>query len=162
LTRIGGSLRTVSVIADEAAIVVSALSATPSWSGRYQGDLAELAGRRSRLIANVASLQGADCTNPLGINEDDLPLYVGSTGPSAAERFFAGSRFLANAALSEITVAGGETGTDGLLAQARQAYNAARVSQFQEAQGAHDSADRILRISTDYEDQLKRYCGTPA
>src|SRR6185369_1703220 len=28
--------------------------------------------------------------------------------------------------------------------------------------GEHDSADRILRISTDYEDQLKRFCGAPA
>lgn len=159
--RVGQSLRLIAVLADEAAAVVAATGTSTAWAPRYQADLTELAGRRAALISSLALLQTPECKNPLGIAEEDLPLYVGSAGPSAAERFFAGSRFLATAALSEIAVAGGETGSDGLLAQARVAYNAARTSQFQEAQGAHDSADRILKISTDYEAQLKRYCGTP-
>lgn len=162
LARVGKSLRTVAVIEDEAAGVVAATWSTLAWQARYDADQREVAGRRLGLISTLASLQGSTCKNPLGISEEDLPLYVGSAGTSAAERFFAGSRFLANAALNEIAVAGGSTGTDGLLGQARQAYNAARTSEFQEAQGEHDSADRILRISTDYEDQLKRFCGAPA
>src|SRR5678815_5183862 len=48
-----------------------------------------------------------------------------------------------------------------LLDAARQAYNQQRASVFQEQQGVHDSADRILKISVDYEDRLKLYCGTP-
>jgi hypothetical protein len=161
LGRVGKSLRLVSVIGDEAASVVAATGTSTPWYPRYQADRAELAGRRADVISKLAALQGSDCKNPLGISEGDLPLYVGSTGASSAERFFSGSRFLANAALSEITVAGGETGSDGLLSQARSAYNAARSSQFQEDQGAHDSADRILKLSADYEAQLKRYCGAP-
>jgi hypothetical protein len=161
LGRVGQSLRLASVIGDEAASVVAATGTSTPWYPRYQADLTELGGRRAQLISALEALQGTDCKNTLSISEGDLPLYVGSSGPSAAERFFASSRFLANTALNEITVAGGETGSDGLLGQARNAYNAARSSQFQEDQGVHDSAGRILKINTDYEDQLKRYCGAP-
>lgn len=154
LARAGRNLRTVAVLEDEAASWASIPGvASAPWFPRFQADWKELDGRRIKVMSSLES--AATCKNPLGIEEEDLPLFRGAAGSSADERFFASSRFLRAAAEVEVARAA------NLLAAARVAYNQQRSSIFQEQQGAHDSADRILKISVDYEDRLKLYCGAP-
>ncbi|HEX3477066.1 MAG TPA: hypothetical protein VHT91_18710 [Kofleriaceae bacterium] len=154
LARAGHNLRTVSLIEDEAMAWanIPGVAAAP-WFSRFQADARQLDGRRIKVMSSLANATA--CKNPLGIEEEDLPLFRGNPGVTADQRFFASSSFLRAAAQAEASTAG------GLLQAARQAYNQQQQSNFQEAQGEHDSADRTLKINVDYEDRLKLYCGTP-
>lgn len=155
LARAGRNLRTVSLIEDEAVAWanIPGVAAAP-WFPRFQADARELDGRRIKVMASLRNATA--CKNPLGIEEEDLPLFRGNTGTTADQRFFASSTFLRAAAQAEVNTA------NGFLQAARQAYNQQQLSNFQETQGEHDSADRILKIDIDYEDRLKLYCGTPS
>lgn len=154
LARAGRNLRTVSLIEDEAMAWanIPGVAAAP-WFPRFLADARELDGRRIKVMSSLQN--AAACKNPLGIEEEDLPLFRGNTGTTADQRFFASSAFLRAAAQAEANTAG------GLLLLARQAYNQQQQSDFQEAQGEHDSADRTLKLNIDYEERLKLYCGAP-
>jgi hypothetical protein len=84
LDRAGRNLRMVSVIVDEATkLAMVPGTSTASWYPRYQADLEKLAGSRAKALGALKLANG--CKNPLGISENDLPLYVGDgTGLNAS------------------------------------------------------------------------------
>ena len=152
--RAGRNLRTVALTEHRAAELARVPGvSTAAWFPRYQADLTELAGKRTSVLAALQSV--IECKNPLGIEEEDLPLYVGSVGGNAQERFFAGSRFLASMAEKEIKEAADH------LEKAREQYRAQQTSEFQEREVDHNKDDRIRKLSVDYEGVLRRFCGAP-
>lgn len=155
LGRAGHNLRLMSVLTNQAIALASApAAATKPWFARYQADLQKLAGSRARAYGALAAVTA--CRNPLGIGEDDLPLYVGDgTSLNASAQFFAGSRFLAQDATTEIELA------SAALGKARDAYNAQRQQAFQETQANVNTEDRIRGLRLTYEATLRRYCGAP-
>jgi len=153
LDRVGRHLRLASVLEGEAALIAaSPAAAQAAWLPRYQGAVTALTARRNQVLSVLDQIRR--CDNPLGIADEELPLFVGNAG-SAIEKYFSGSRFLAAQARSEVDSA------SRALDAARSAYNAQRTSDFQVALAVTDKAARINAISVNYEGQLRRYCGSP-
>ena len=152
--RAGTSLRLITVLEGEAVHLAAVPDAAASpWYARYQAGHRELAGRRARAIRQL-QLAG-ECRNPLGIAEEDLPLFVGEeVGPSA--KFFASSRFLTSKARDEIALA------QGKLSSAQTKYIEQRQSAYQLNQARESKVLRESKMRTDYESALRRMCGTPA
>jgi hypothetical protein len=153
LSRAGRNVRLIGVLEEEARLLARAPGATAApWYARYLADLTSLAAKRNKVMATLQDT--ATCQNPLGISEQEIPLYVGNAvGPT--DKFFAGSRFLASQAQLELDRA------DSKLVAARDAYNNERTSQFQINLAVTDKAERTRRLRVDYEGALRRLCGTP-
>ncbi len=154
LSRAGRGLRMVSLMEAEAAVLTAVAGASDAaWFDRYQANQVQLAGQRAKVLD--ALVQTGSCTNPLGVSEDDLPLFHGSAVGSS-DRFFASSRYLASQARNEIAAAENE------LLQARSAYQQQRQSAFQVTMSVVDKIERMRRLRLEYEGRLRRYCGSPA
>ena len=113
--RLGKTMRyvvTAERVADTLANVPPGAS-TPTWKPRYDAAKQALAGRKLAVVDALRQL--TQCQNPLGISEDDLPLYVGEA-VGASNRFFAGSRYLARQAKVQ------NTGAELALVAARNAW----------------------------------------
>jgi hypothetical protein len=149
--RVGRGLRLLSLLEGDAASL-NPHSSLP-WYPRYAANQVELAGTRRKLLEVVRLAEA--CTNPLGITEDDLPLFHG-VAVGSSERFFASSRFLTQRARQEIDAA-----TAGLFL-AQNAYWQQRLSQFQVTLSQTEKEERLRKLNLDYEGVLRRYCGTPA
>src|SRR5206468_2403084 len=71
----------------------AALPGGVSWEQRWQRARDEMDGLRAHVLQQGARIR--DCANPIGIADEDLPLYFGdTTGPINA--FFASSTYLAS------------------------------------------------------------------
>src|SRR5262249_51670421 len=100
------------------------------------------------------------CRNTLNIADDEIPLYVGQgKDTSPTSKFFASSDYLVG--LAQQT----KNQVVSLEQKARDAYIAQRLSSFQTDRGSPDGGqekkDRVNGITITFEDQLKKYCGTP-
>jgi hypothetical protein len=154
MNRAGRNLRMALVLADEAASLASAPGVTTAgWYKRYQADQQKLAGSRRRAVE--ALKRALDHENPLGIAEDDLPLYNGDIHPSAALQFYADSAYLSEQASRQISHA------HDMLTAARDAYNAQQQAKFQEDTANQNTGDRINNLRVTYESSLRKYCGAP-
>ena len=152
--RAGKNLRLVAVLEAEAARLGNAPGGTTApWYPRYQASQTVLAARRARVVQALQRL--TDCKNPLDIPEEELPLFVGQT-VSAAERFFASTRFLTARADTEITAA------STALTAAQSAYNAQVTADFTRQLTQADQASSIEKLKVSYDGVLRRYCGAPA
>jgi hypothetical protein len=153
LARTGRGLRMIHVMEREAWL--SAMYATPAtpWYSRYSDARRNMAGKRAKVIEALELTQS--CKNPLGITENDLPLYQGNA-VGASDRFFASSRYLASQARLEINAA--QTN----LVSARNAYQQQRQSAFQVAMSETDKNERKRKLKLEYEGVLRRYCGPPS
>ncbi|MGC4118139.1 MAG: hypothetical protein QM765_27030 [Myxococcales bacterium] len=128
----------------------------PPWERQWKNAQESFAHALAGLMREWHALQSGE--NPLGITEDDLPLYRGLFDPSAAGvRFSAISSFL--------------TGTSGWATNSVAAAKAAKTT-AQEAwthllerqlQGETlpDRADRIEEIQRSYGEKLLSLCGNP-
>ena len=98
---------------------------TAPWKGRYSAALQEFTAARNDLLAKVVALSNGG--NPLGIRDNDVPLFFGDpTGTNS--RYFASSDYLINGwAAPAVTTA------QASLGAARDAWIAAENSQVQEA-----------------------------
>jgi hypothetical protein len=152
--RAGENLRLVALVEGEAAHLAELPQvSTAPWYPRYRAAHRLLAGRRAKAIK--ALQLATECKNPLGISEDDLPLFVGEeVGPTA--KFFASSRFLTAKAREEIGLAQTKLGS----AQAK--YIEQRQTAYQLNQARESKTLRESKLRTDYESQLMRFCGKPA
>jgi hypothetical protein len=151
--RVGRNLRLVSILEAEAAhLAALPEAASAPWRARYEAAQRMLAGRRARAMDEVQlALQ---CHNPLGITEDQLPLFVGEDiGPSA--RFFATSDFLVTKAREQIAAA------EDKLGSARSKYIQQRQSAYQLDEAREGKLLRETKLRADYESALVRYCGQP-
>ena len=149
LGRVGRGLRLISLLEGDAAWIARDGGGLP-WYARYQAGLVELAGKRRKVIDALELVES--CTNPLGISEDDLPLFVGNVD-DAAEEFFASSRYLAGLAQTELDKATAEQG------QARDAYWQQRLSEYQVEMSGLEKDERIRKLKLDYEGRLRGWCG---
>jgi hypothetical protein len=150
--RVGRALRLLYLAAGRARQLVPT-GTPPAWHGRYLSSLEEFAGKRRKVIEALRSVD--TCANPLGITEDDLPLFHGQA-VGGSERFFASSRYLAGRAREEVDAA------NVLLSPARAAYQQQRLSAFQVALSAIEKSERLRRLKLDYESTLRRFCGPRA
>jgi hypothetical protein len=153
-TRAGRVARVLDLAEGEARLLAAIpAAATAAWRARYDAALAGLSAKRARLVAALA--RATTCANPLGIEDDTLPLVQGELELTATARFFASSRLFASKAREAIALAQGE------LAAARAAYLAQRASAFQVTLSAEAAAQRMAALRLQYENVLRRYCGTP-
>jgi hypothetical protein len=149
--RVGRALRFIYLAEDRAAKLMP--GAAPPWLASYQARKTELEAKRRKVVDALRT--AASCINPLGITEDDLPLFHGQT-VGASERFFASSRYLVARAKEQITAAGNK------LEQARTGYHDQRLSAFQVTMGSTEKAERLRKLKLEYEAALKRLCGPRA
>ena len=149
----GKNLRLVALLEGEAEHLAAIAGTTPAWYPRYEAAHRELAGRRA--LAVQALIQGSQCTNPLGITEQDIPMFVGEE-VGASARFYASSRYLTAKAREEIAAA------DGKLGLARTAYTSQREQAYQLVAARETTDERLTRIRADFESQIMRLCGPAA
>ncbi len=152
--RVGRALRFATAIENDAKDLVALAGATATaWLPRYNAALRLYAGKRAEVFTQLGL--ATSCENPLGITDDDLPLYHGTeVGESA--RFFASSRFLTAQAKEQVLAATTE------LNLARNAWQQQRASAFQHVLAAAEKTERLRKIEQEYEGTLRRLCGTPA
>ena len=150
-----GRLMRLSVLLENDAADGQALAGhPPAWQERYDASARLLAGRRAEAVRELAL--ATSCRNPLGIHDDDLPLFHGHA-VGATAKFFASSRLLTGKAREEIGAATGE------LELARAAWQSQRASSFQNAVlGPGEQLQRLQKIENEYEGVLRRLCGAPA
>jgi hypothetical protein len=154
LDRAGRAMRVVRFLTAEAArlAAVPGMAAAP-WYPRYTSALATLAAARRTVVEAIR--ETATCSNPLGISDQDLPLFRGEVD-GTVNQFFASSRALAALARTEAERA------DAELGDARAAYQAQRTSAYQVAMSAIAKQERMDNLHREYEQVLRRYCGAPS
>jgi hypothetical protein len=129
----------------------SPLDVAPAWDDRYQAALLEFAAARGRAIASIRRL-GA-CENPLGIPEDDLPIYFGDV-EGTNSRYFASSDYLAAswarpAAQSALYS----------LEAAREGWLAKRDSDIRQLMNEYEAERRLDGIETSFMHPVVDACG---
>jgi hypothetical protein len=132
----------------------------PAWLDRYDS----LTGKSASLMGRLASLAGAILAgeNPLGISDEDLPLYFFGDEVTATRRFSAVSDFLIGAGPGSTAWAPTLVArADAELDAARTAYISIRQREVQTAQDEATLARRLDRIRTKYGDQIFELCGVP-
>ncbi len=154
LDRVGRGLRFAALIEADAKDLVAMAGATATpWMSRYNAAARLLAGKRGEVVQQLDL--ATRCGNPLGITDDDLPLYHG-TEAGESNRFFASSRFLTAQAKEQIDDAKNE------LNLARSAWQQQRASAFQSAVLAPaEKAERLRKLEQEYEGVLRKLCGVP-
>jgi hypothetical protein len=123
------------------------------WSKRWnQARSAYLA---ARVAATQAAVELRHGKNPLGIQDDDIPLFFGDlTGTNS--RFFASSDYLMNTwAVSAVASA------RGALNDARDAWLKQRDSKIQDQVNSNDKIRRLDAISDQYGKIIGDACGFP-
>jgi hypothetical protein len=105
---------------------------------------------QARVIGAIAAL--GSCKNPLGLNDDELPLFFGDAQGSNG-RFFASSDYLLGLTTPEITTA------SQALDQARLAWDQARQSRIQTAATANQFDQRVDDLKTRYGAPVVEACG---
>jgi hypothetical protein len=123
----------------------------PAWGPAYRQALTRLVAARGRAVTEIERLEG--CENPLGIPEDDLPLYFGDVAGENA-RFFASSDYLldrwAAPAVDEASAA---------LAQARDSWQSMRQSNIQQVMSQQEAERRIEGLMTSFVKPIMDACG---
>lgn len=123
----------------------------PPWKDRWDLARTELAGVRSRVLAKVRALSAG--RNPLGIDEDDTPLFFGDTnGPNG--KYFAASDYLVNTWATSAVASAQNT-----LGAARQAWLDARNAEVQSELSVADQSRRLETLQAQYGRIIIDNCG---
>ncbi|MEW5852999.1 MAG: hypothetical protein AB2A00_29720 [Myxococcota bacterium] len=133
----------------------------PAWTGKAEEVDAALQRAMGAFLAQVAAHRSG--RNPLGIEDEDLPLYFLGDEASAPSRFWAVSDFL-------IGVGGNTSGwapdqvadADAALAAARSAWQQREGRTLERALTAQEQAQRELEVRRRYGDQVLSLCGDVA
>lgn len=149
----GANLRLVTILEGEAIALAGNVPSTTVWIPRYLAAHRQLAGRRAKIVGQIQL--ATECANPLGITEDELPLFVGEA-VGEVDKFFASSSFLAAKAKEEIAIA------QSKLVVAREKYMAQRQTAYQLDAARESKTLRETKLRADFESVLLRYCGKPA
>ncbi|HET9626674.1 MAG TPA: hypothetical protein VFP84_35165 [Kofleriaceae bacterium] len=162
LSRVGPGLRLVQILKDQAAQLASAPGVTSAlWYPRYQADLEALAGEMHGAYA--ALHQASTCNNPLGIEEGEIPLYIGdASGLAPVDRFFAGTRALIGLMNENDSLQGELTQAANAFQAAQAAYVSQQQSAYQITLAAADRTTTLNNLHVQYEASLRKYCGVPA
>lgn len=121
------------------------------WAERYAGARTELAVAREEALAALDDLRA--CENPLGIPEDDLPLYFGDVVGDNG-RFFASSDYLMDMWARPAVGA-----ASGGLEAARSAYLNQRDSEIRQLMTEHDAERRLEQLELAYVQPAIDACG---
>jgi hypothetical protein len=121
------------------------------WEDRYAGAKAELASVRSQLLAEGLALRTGE--NPLGIDEDDLPLFFGDP-QGTNSRFFASSDYLLSTWAAP-AVAGAQAALDA----ARSAWLEQRNGRIQDQMSRDEADRRVEQLQAQYGNTIVQYCG---
>jgi hypothetical protein len=134
--------------------------ATVAWRDR-ETRAATLVDEQLREVVSTAQniLAGR---NPLGIEDEDLPLYFRGAPTSADGRFAAVSNYLVgttplDSGWAEATLGQARTAEAGLA----EAYRAQALRQYQQALTGAALATRLDEIRRNYGTQVANLCGTP-
>lgn len=123
----------------------------PAWAGAYHDAFGRFAAARADAVEAIARV--SRCENPLGIPEDDLPLYFGDvTGDNA--RFFASSDYVMDR-WAIPTVRDAVTS----LADARSAWTNMRQSNVQQTMSEQDAERRMEGLTKSYVQPIVDACG---
>ncbi|MBN1774103.1 MAG: hypothetical protein JXB32_22785 [Deltaproteobacteria bacterium] len=135
--------------------------ARPAWLDRYDGLARAGATTLGRLAAAADAIRSGE--NPLGIADEDLPLYFFGDEATATRRFSAVSDFLIG------TGPGSDAWAPTMVARAEAELEAARTAWLalreRDVQAARDAATlerRLDRIRTRWGEQLYELCGSPS
>jgi hypothetical protein len=121
------------------------------WKDRWSGAKGEFQVARDRLLTSLATLQSGG--NPLGLRDDDVPLFFGDVGGTNS-RYFAASDYLLDG-----WAAPAVTAAQGSLSAAREAWISRRNSEVQDLD-AQANRERILeQISMTYGERIIDNCG---
>ncbi|MBL8682328.1 MAG: hypothetical protein JNK05_24380 [Myxococcales bacterium] len=136
-------------------------SRTLAWAARYRSARESAQSALRQLVDRSAILAAGQ--NPLGINDDDLPLYFFGDEATATRRFSAISDFIAGQSATSAAWA------PSLVAQATGAANAARAAwtaqatrRYAQQLTATEQTNRINAALLIYGAQITGYCGAPA
>lgn len=126
---------------------------TPTfWLNRWEASRREFSASRKQLLATVRAMVGGE--NPLGVPENDVPLFFGDlTGNNA--RFFASSDYLLDAWASPAVASAGAA-----LESAREAWTRARDSEIRAELAKADSDRRQELIRKEAGDFVLDRCGS--
>jgi hypothetical protein len=128
------------------ATIVSA----PTWAGDFQKAKTALAAARAELGESIGAV--STCRNPLGIEDEDLPLYFKDVLGDVS-RYFAASDFLfteAENALNRATPA---------LSGAQSAWLAEKNAQYQAQLDAQQRSERLDALDASFESPITDLCG---
>ncbi|MBI4508522.1 MAG: hypothetical protein HY698_02720 [Deltaproteobacteria bacterium] len=150
LDRIGSTIRLALAVEALAKKLADKAGVTP-WTARWESSRAELNSVRARVLGKSVAV--AKCQNPLGLAENDLPLFFGDpVGDSS--RFFASSDYLMNTwAKPAVEVA------TSALTIARQAWLEQRSSKIQQQMTDADAARRLENLQSEYGRIIVDACG---
>lgn len=127
------------------------LDVAPAWDARYQASMLELASVRSRAVATMTRLSA--CENPLGVPEDDLPIYFGDV-EGTNSRYFASSDYLA-ASWARPAVQSAMYS----LEQAREGWLAKRDSDIRQQMNEYEAERRLEGLELSYAQPVMDACG---
>jgi hypothetical protein len=125
--------------------------APSAWAGHWNDARMAYLEARQEAVAMAATLRRGQ--NPLGVDEDDLPLFFGDlTGTNS--RFFASSDYLMNTwATSAVASA------RGALTEAREAWLKQRDSKIMDEVNDNERQRRLDAIKRDYGGRIASACG---
>ena len=127
------------------------LDVAPAWNVRYQAAILELASVRSRAVADMVRLQA--CENPLGVPEDDLPIYFGDV-EGTNSRYFASSDYLAASWARPAVQSAAYS-----LEAAREGWLAKRDSDIRQQMNEYEAERRLEGIELGYAQSVMDACG---
>ena len=132
----------------------------PVWQDRWDALLRTMGGAFGRQLTYAEAI--LDGANPLGIEDEDLPLYFFGTEESAAARFSAISDYLVGYDSSSLAWAPVMvTRATAALDTARASWTARRDRDVAVAQSTAERDGKLDEIRTTYGEQLAALCGTP-
>lgn len=153
--------RTVIAQALAATMNARAAEADPDylWKDRHDNKLRRASSAMGELMGMVDSIRSG--SNPLGITDEDLPLYYDTRDASdAASKFGAMTEFLLgeNAASGAWAPAAVAQAEDSLM-QAREAYLQEEDRRLRDAHGDRDFLAWVEDVEADYNAQIRDFCG---
>ncbi|MBI5486601.1 MAG: hypothetical protein HY905_04640 [Deltaproteobacteria bacterium] len=132
----------------------------PAWLDRWDQAARDVRAELGRLTAMAGAILRGD--NPLGIEEEDTPLYFMGDESSATTRFSAISDFLLGTgpgSFAWVPIVVERAGTS--LAAAREAWLARRERDTEVAQSSAELEAQLEAIRTEYGDRMVVVCGLP-
>jgi hypothetical protein len=151
LVRYSEAIRTIYLVEGVAADMYARVGSGVAWSDRYLTARDELQALRQDVQrAAIALSRGS---NPLGIDEDDLPIFFGDP-QGTNSRYFASSDYLMNQwAVPAVSTA------QGALNVAREAWLQARNSMIQDRMTATERDRRLNEIKSHEGQRIVENCG---
>ncbi|MBI4509511.1 MAG: hypothetical protein HY698_07725, partial [Deltaproteobacteria bacterium] len=150
LERAGDALR-YSFVIEGLAKLLRDKAGTVTWAARWDSALAELNALRGRVLSLEADI--ARCRNPLGIAEDDLPLFFGDPVGNSS-RFFASSDYLLGTWARPAVESALAT-----LSLARQAWLDQRNNKIQQKMYEFDAERRVEALKIEHGRTIVEGCG---